>query len=169
MHPIKIRHSESKDANAIRDIFSGKHAYSGTLQLPYPLLSFWESRYETTPPGIYRLVAEINGELVGHIHFEVCQNPRRKHVASFGMAVKDSCCGKGVGSKLLAAIIDLAENWLNIERIELTVYTDNEAAIGLYKNMVLLLKESLPGTPIVMGSMLLLIIWPGSGKQGSES
>ena len=53
--------------------------------------------------------------------------------ASFGMGVKDNYSGLGIGSKLLSTIIDLVDNWLNLSRIELTVYTDNQAAIGLYK------------------------------------
>jgi putative acetyltransferase len=31
------------------------------------------------------------------------------------------------------AIIDLADNWLNLTRLELEVYADNEAAIHLYE------------------------------------
>lgn len=38
-----------------------------------------------------------------------------------------------VGGRLLAAAIDLAENWLNITRLELTVFVDNAAAIALYE------------------------------------
>ena len=30
-------------------------------------------------------------------------------------------------------MIDLAENWLGLTRIELTVYADNASAIALYK------------------------------------
>ncbi|WP_153017076.1 GNAT family N-acetyltransferase, partial [Pseudomonas amygdali] len=41
--------------------------------------------------------------------------------------------GKGVGSKLLAAVLDVADNWMNLHRVELTVYADNEAAQGLYR------------------------------------
>ena len=33
-----------------------------------------------------------------------------------------------------SCLLDLAENWLNIRRIGLQVYTDNERAIALYKN-----------------------------------
>jgi putative acetyltransferase len=29
--------------------------------------------------------------------------------------------------------VDLADNWLNLTRLELEVYADNEAAIHLYK------------------------------------
>ncbi|WP_020583626.1 GNAT family N-acetyltransferase [Endozoicomonas elysicola] len=41
--------------------------------------------------------------------------------------------GQGIGSQLLEAAIELAEHWLAITRIELEVYTDNEAAVALYR------------------------------------
>ncbi len=49
------------------------------------------------------------------------------------MMVDASHHGRGIGSRLLAAAIDLAENWLNVTRIELTVFVDNRAAIALYE------------------------------------
>jgi putative acetyltransferase len=33
----------------------------------------------------------------------------------------------------MAAALDLADNWLNLHRLELEVYTDNPAAIHLYE------------------------------------
>jgi putative acetyltransferase len=33
----------------------------------------------------------------------------------------------------MAAMIDLADNWLGIRRLELTVYADNTAAVHLYE------------------------------------
>jgi putative acetyltransferase len=33
----------------------------------------------------------------------------------------------------MAAAIDLADNWYNLRRLELEVYTDNAAAIRLYQ------------------------------------
>jgi L-phenylalanine/L-methionine N-acetyltransferase len=60
-------------------------------------------------------------------------NPRRRHVGQIGMAVRDDWQGKGVGTALMQAGVDLADKWLNLFRLELEVYTDNEAAIRLYK------------------------------------
>ncbi|MES1951707.1 N-acetyltransferase GCN5 [Salinisphaera sp. S4-8] len=54
-------------------------------------------------------------------------------MGSLAMGVKASHQGQGVGSELLRAAIDLAQNWLNIRRIELTVYAENEPAVALYK------------------------------------
>jgi putative acetyltransferase len=49
------------------------------------------------------------------------------------MAVRDDWQGRGVGSALMAAAIDLADNWLGFRRLELTVYVDNAAALALYR------------------------------------
>ena len=48
------------------------------------------------------------------------------------MAVHDGFQGRGVGTALLTAAIDLAENWLGLHRLELHVYPDNVAGIRLY-------------------------------------
>ena len=64
------------------------------------------------------------------LHFH---RPRRKHVGAIGISVHADWQGKGVGKELMRAIIDLADNWLNLTRLELEVYADNEAAIHLYE------------------------------------
>jgi putative acetyltransferase len=49
------------------------------------------------------------------------------------MAVPTAWQGKGVGSALMSAMCELADGWLNVFRLELTVYTDNARAIALYR------------------------------------
>jgi putative acetyltransferase len=130
---VEVRSAEPSDARAIKEVYECKNAYSGTLQLPHPSLDLWENRISNVPDNVYAYVALLDGEVVGNLGFEVCTNSRRRHVASFGMGIKDNAQGKGVGSALLATAIDLADNWLNLKRIEITVYVDNERAINLYK------------------------------------
>lgn len=134
MSGIIIRHSESSDIPAIKAIYEEKIPCTGTLGLPYSSLESWQKRLEKLPEGRYNLVAEQDDEIIGQISFWAYQRARKKHAGSFGMAVKEAHQGKGVGTKLLSAVTDLADNWLNLRRIEITVYTDNEAAIKLYKN-----------------------------------
>jgi len=133
MTQITIRHSEPCDALAIKEVYVCENAYSGTLQLPNPSSQVWQERIRNIPDNVYSYVAEIDGKIVGNLGFEVCKNARRRHVGSFGMGVMDTYQGNGVGSALLVTLIDLADNWINIRRIELTVYVDNEPAIALYK------------------------------------
>src|SRR6185295_15733349 len=61
------------------------------------------------------------------------KSPRRRHVGDVGMAVRDDRQRRGVGTALMHAAIELADGWLNYQRLELTVYTDNLAALHLYR------------------------------------
>ncbi len=133
MNTITIRKVTTADMQGLSDLYACYTAYSNTLQLPDPTAELWEKRFATMPNDVYAYVAEINNEIVGNLGFELSINERRRHTASFGMAVKDSHQGKGIGSALLKKAIDLADNWLNLKRIEITVYTDNDRAIYLYK------------------------------------
>ena len=87
----------------------------------------------------HMFVAEVEEEgikkVVGNIGMQVSRNPRVKHCAGIGIMVHRDYQGMGVGKKLFEEIIDLADNWLMLVRLELTVFTDNVRAIGLYKSM----------------------------------
>lgn len=38
-----------------------------------------------------------------------------------------------MGTQLLGAALEVADNWMNLRRVELTVYVDNEPAQALYR------------------------------------
>lgn len=131
---IVIRHAEPGDYEAARQVHAGPNAVWGTMQIPFPSAEAWRKRMAEPADGSYNLVACIENEIVGNIVLAInSQSPRRRHAASIGMAVRDDWQGKGVGTALMKAAIDLADKWLNIVRLELEVYTDNEAAVKLYK------------------------------------
>ena len=131
MIDIRIRQAEAGDAQGLRDLYAMPKAQAGTLQMPYPTLAMWQQRLaEYSGHG---LVALVDGLLVGNLGLWIEPNPRRRHVASFGMGVRDDWAGRGVGTALLGAAVDLADNWLNLQRLELTVYSDNAPAIALYR------------------------------------
>ncbi|WP_368163698.1 GNAT family N-acetyltransferase [Aeromonas sp. R6-2] len=129
---ITIRRAGPEDAAALRDVYAMPKAQAGTLQLPFPSLHHWQQRLQPEA-GAYPLLAECEGMVVGGLTLWLATNPRRRHVASLGMAVRDDWAGRGVGTALLTAAIDLAEQWLGITRLELTVWADNEAAQALYR------------------------------------
>jgi L-phenylalanine/L-methionine N-acetyltransferase len=133
MHTLIIRHLEPADMPQVHALYSEPHAFSDTLQLPFQSIASWEEKLTRPRPGFLCLVALREHELVGQLGLEVFQSPRRRHVATFGMGVKASACRTGVGSALVSAAIDTCEKWMNVSRIELEVYTDNLAAIALYK------------------------------------
>ncbi|MEQ4532271.1 MAG: GNAT family N-acetyltransferase [Mixta sp.] len=133
MSDIIIRHVEPQDARALQQIYAQESTFSDTLQIPWPSLQSWQDRIANPQPGQYQLVACIDNQVAGNLTLEVSQSPRRRHCASFGLGVDARQRGKGVAQALMRAMIALCDGWLNVERIELTVYTDNEAAVKLYK------------------------------------
>ena len=58
---------------------------------------------------------------------------RRSHCGSIGMGVAGAWQRQGIGSRLLGELLDIADNWMNLRRVELAVYCDNEAAVALYR------------------------------------
>jgi putative acetyltransferase len=131
---IEIRHAEPGDYEAVHRIYTQPRVVADTLQLPFVSTEKRRRELAEPQPGYYPLVALVNGEVVGHLGLRTFPNsPRRKHVASFGMGVHDAWQRKGIGSALVTAAIDYARRWLNVTRMELSVFVDNEPAVRLYK------------------------------------
>lgn len=131
---ITIRQVGPEDASMVATIHAGDEAASNTYQLPYPNIEHWRQRLTVVDGNLIHLMAEADGEGVGMIGLQLNGgNPRRKHAAGIGMVVREGWRGKGVGSALLKAAIALADDYLNIERLELEVYATNSSAIALYQ------------------------------------
>jgi L-phenylalanine/L-methionine N-acetyltransferase len=129
---IIVRGQEAEDWEEIAALRSGPKVIDGTLQTPYLSRDVVRERLENPPPGRHGLVAVVDGLVVGNLGLQTGTG-RRARTASLGMMVHDDFQGQGVGTALMEAAVNLAENWLNISRIELEVYTDNAAGIALYK------------------------------------
>ncbi len=133
MSQIEIRHVTIDDAPALQQLYAQPDTQAGTLQLPYPSLKMWQDRLTNLREGVHSLVACLDGKVVGQITLEVNQSPRRRHTAHFGLGVDVNYRGRGIAQAMLAAIVDLCDNWLAVERMELTVFTDNAPAIAVYR------------------------------------
>ncbi len=129
---IVIRGVESTDWEDIATILLSPRCQWGTLQIPYTSRDQLRKKTEQIATEGHGLVAIYQDTVVGIGSLET-QQGRRSHVTALGMAIRDDYQGQGIGSQLLASLINLAENWLNLQRLELFVYCDNESAISLYK------------------------------------
>ncbi len=141
---ISIRRAEPGDYDAVHRIFTGSRVVWGTLQFPNPTAEVWRQRLAEPPEGTYWLVACVEQEVIGHLGLHTFPNhPRRRHIGQIGMAVRDDWQGHGVGTALMEAAVDMAEKWLNLRRLELEVYTDNEPALRLYSKFGFVLEGTL--------------------------
>lgn len=130
---IEIRAAEVGDYEALARLFGDRNAYSQTLQLPFPSAELWRKRLSQNDDTQHTLVATVAGDVVGNLGLTRLTRARRAHVGELGMGVRDAWQGKGVGTALMKAALDLVDNWLALHRLELRVYTDNAPAIALYR------------------------------------
>ena len=131
---ITIRRAEPSDYELVTRVFEDEGAYSGTLQAPFPSTDDWRRRLEHPADGDYLLLAFVDGEVAGNAGLHPAgKSPRRSHARMLGIVVHSRFQGRGVGKALMTALLDLADKWLPVTRIELTVFVDNERAIKLYR------------------------------------
>ncbi|ATA61118.1 GNAT family acetyltransferase [Geobacillus stearothermophilus] len=83
--------------------------------------------------GKLALLAEHDSEMIGFLDFHNGNKRRTKHQGSFGMSVKKDFRGQGVGTALLAALLDWAKENPLIEKVCLEVVAGNKNAIRLYQ------------------------------------
>ena len=132
MESEAVRAVKADDYKDIAEILACPGVVRNTSQLPYVSLDGRKNWLENLGPDVHILVAEVDGRVVGYINLTRLKN-RLAHVGHVGMAVHDDFQDRGIGSILMRAALDMADNWLNLVRVELHVYTDNLRAIHLYE------------------------------------
>lgn len=131
---ITIRPLRLSDTGDVYEIMHMPNVLWGTSLLPSTSLDAWHKIIEgwVTDELMHAFVADVDGKVVGVINLKAGM-ARQSHVGELDMAVHDMYQGQSIGKMLMITAIDLADNWLNLVRLELFVYVDNERAINLYK------------------------------------
>lgn len=129
-----VRGIESADWEDMAEILACDNVVANTLQLPYLSRDFVRERLENLADDRHMLAAEFDERVIGvlGIHFGA---ERQSHAVRLGMMVHEDYQGRGVGTALMQAAIDLCERWHNVRRIALEVFPDNAAGIALYKKL----------------------------------
>ncbi|QJE74276.1 GNAT family N-acetyltransferase [Aerophototrophica crusticola] len=129
---ITLRATRVTDAEAINAMANLPRFRWGTLRVPFPSLEGTRRWLEGKNPDDTSIVACAGDQVVGCADLARGKG-RRAHAAMLGIGVHDDFAGRGIGSALMAALLDTADNWLDIRRVELHVFADNEPAIALYR------------------------------------
>jgi putative acetyltransferase len=129
---LSIRATRVDDFEAVTRLINLPGFRAGTLRVPYQKGEHTRKWLENQSADALNIVAVLGGEIVGQAGLDR-HSGRRSHAAEVGMGVHDDHRSKGIGAALLRELVDAADNWLAIRRLELTVFTDNEPAIRLYE------------------------------------
>ena len=79
------------------------------------------------------LLAFEGGRLVGHVTVQRERHPVTRHVGSLGIAVAADARGRGIGRRLMVEAISWSKQ-AGVEKLVLSVYPHNDAAIALYRS-----------------------------------
>jgi L-phenylalanine/L-methionine N-acetyltransferase len=129
---LMLRAQEPSDWAEIAALSELPKVRWGTLRIPFTSKEQWRKRLENPSEDRTGIIAVLDGRIVGSAAISQ-KKGRKRHVGELGMSVHDDFHRRGIGSALMAALIDVADNWLDLKRIELTVYVDNAPAIALYR------------------------------------
>jgi putative acetyltransferase len=129
---IEVRAPTDADRAGIGEIYHDDSVVRQGGQAPHRGDRFWQDFYPARD-ALLELVAVIDGKVVGHLGVSGSDSPRTRHAASFGISVHAGYHGRGVGSALMTEMIRIADNFLNLVRLDLVCHTDNLAAIALYE------------------------------------
>jgi putative acetyltransferase len=127
-----IRAEDAKDVHKMRVMPGVMENILGTAS---ERVSYAEEFIRDLSSNDHVLVAEVEETVVGIAVLQVSARARLRHTAELGINVHAAHQGEGIGKSLMSAILNIADNWLKLKRIELSVFTDNEPAIALYKKM----------------------------------
>jgi putative acetyltransferase len=130
---LTVRRCEPEDYQGVYRVYSSPKAMAGTIGVPFSSPQEVRDELARETDGSFPLVACVGNDVVGQLTLSVYMNPRTRHSGHFGIAVRDDWQGRGVGAALMEACLDLADNWLNLSRLDLRVYVDNAPAIALYE------------------------------------
>ena len=133
---LTIRAREPEDAAGMSALMGTPGTFEGTLQMPDMPVASRVEFLSKVEPGACNLVAVADGRIVGcaGLHPNGI-SARRAHTRALGIGIAAEWQGRGVGRLMIARLLDWADNWAGVLRVELTVHADNERAQALYRSM----------------------------------
>ncbi len=131
---MRIRPARPDDADAVHTLLAAIIAEGNLLMSDEPPDPAHFRRFVAAnlAAGSPFRVADVEGQLVGWADLVPHTQPSRRHAGRVGMGVARGARGRGIGRRLLEAVISDARAGGYL-RLELEVFTDNEPAIHLYR------------------------------------
>jgi L-phenylalanine/L-methionine N-acetyltransferase len=131
---LLVRAAEPEDAAELHQLYSEPHILRDTSASPHARADQMRAWIAALPASSHLLVADVGGMIGGALLLESEQHIALRHIGHLSrVGVSKAWQGRGLGSRLLAEALSLADSWLNLLRLELMVFADNPAAISLYR------------------------------------
>lgn len=134
---LVIRGQQNDDWESLFALWNNPAIIQNSFELPYITEETFRERYGTPPANTHCLIAEIilpsgRKRVVGTAWLLVLPG-RQRHIGQINCIIHPDYVVGNTGAALLEKVLDLADNWLKLRRIEVIVYPSNVAAVTLYQ------------------------------------
>jgi len=132
---VTIRPARPRDARSFisfwRDIVA-EGRYIRSERVAHPVRVYRRRFRRPWHDRSAQIVAIRENKVVGHLYIQREGHPVTRHVATLGISVAAAERGQGVGTALMAESVRWARR-VGVEKIVLSVYPHNTAAVALYR------------------------------------
>ncbi len=136
MTDYTIRPARLEDMESVNCLRRTPGVFETTLALPSERVRHNVEKFQALGPNDHSFAAVLaDGTVIGTAQLKVSPNPRTAHVGTVGLSVRTDYQDMGVGTALMRTLLELADNWLMLVRLELLVDAGNARAIHLYEKL----------------------------------
>lgn len=136
MCPLTVRHAAAEDLAQVAAIYA-HHVTTGvaTFELEPPTLPQWQKRWAgVRAAGLPFLVAEFDGTIAGYAYCAPWKTrPAYRHTAEESIYLAPDAVGRGIGGRLLDALLDECAAAGVREVIAVVVDADADASLALHR------------------------------------
>ena len=135
MGDLEIRPAKPRDARAFLEFWNAivaEERFVRTERVEVPPRAY-RRRFRRRSDVEIDLLAFDGDRLVGHVTVARERHPVTHHVGSLSIAVAADARGRGIGRRLMEEAIAWSTR-VGIEKLVLSVYPHNDAAISLYRS-----------------------------------
>ncbi len=129
---LTLRALRVADAESFHAMQQLPASVQGNPHVPFESVAITRAYIEKLDAREIAIAATVGDTFVGEAELTPFKG-RRAHAGSLAIGVHDAWQRRGIGNVLMTELIDLADNWLGLRRVELMVFADNHAAIALYR------------------------------------
>jgi RimJ/RimL family protein N-acetyltransferase len=130
---ITVKEAKEDDAEGIKNVINSV-ASEKYYVVPERSREDWDEaiREIKNRKGLI-ITAQVDEKTVGMAHLVRGKFEKNKHVGFLGISIVNEFRGMGIGTAMMKYMMEWARRQKGLEKISLTVFSTNKAAINLYR------------------------------------